>query len=77
MTVHPLAAALASLGLEAGVDARDSLAVITVPNADAAAPLRDASLRRAVLALAATHGFKTVALELETDEVDRAPLSGD
>ncbi|HKV51230.1 MAG TPA: hypothetical protein VJO52_08535 [Gemmatimonadaceae bacterium] len=76
MTVHPLAAALASLGLEAGVEARDSLAVVTVPNAEAAAPLRDASLRRAVIALAAAHGFKTVALELGNAADNRAPLSG-
>ncbi len=76
MTVHPLAAALASLGLEARVDARDSLAVITVPNAETAARLRDVPLRRAVVALAATHGFKTVSLELGNVADDRAPLSG-
>lgn len=76
MTVHPLTAALASLGIEARVEARDALAVITVPNAGAAARLRDASLRRAVIALAATHGFTTVALELGNAADDRAPLSG-
>lgn len=76
MTEHPLAAALASLGIEASVEARESVAVITVPNADAAARLRDASLRRAVIALATTHGFKTVALELANAADDRATVSG-
>jgi len=76
VTVHPFTIALASLGIEARVEARDALAVITVPNADAAARLRDASLRRAVVALAATRGFTTVALEIGNAADDRAPLSG-
>jgi hypothetical protein len=76
VTVHPLATALASLGIEARVDARDALAVITLPNGEAAAPFRDASVRRTVIALAEAHGFKTVALELGNAADDRAPLSG-
>lgn len=76
MTVHPLTSALVSLGIEARVDARESLAVITVPNGDAASRLRHASLRRAVIALAKAHGFGTVAVELENAADDRAPVSG-
>lgn len=76
MTAHPLAAALASLGIEARVDARDALAVVAVPNGEAASRLRDASLRRVVVELAAAHGFKTVAVELENAADERAPLSG-
>lgn len=76
MNEHPLAAALAALGVHARVDARDTLAVLTVPNGDEAARLRDPALRRSVLALAATHGFKTVALELEIAADARAPLPG-
>lgn len=76
MTAPSLAAALAAHGVDAHVEARDALAVITVPNADAAERLRDPDLRRAVIALAAQHGFKTVALELASATDDRAALSG-
>lgn len=77
MTDHPLADALASLGIDARVEARDSLAVVTVPNAETAARFRDVAIRRSVVALASAHGFKTVALELERAEDDRAAVSGD
>ncbi|HEX6807805.1 MAG TPA: hypothetical protein VF118_07435 [Gemmatimonadaceae bacterium] len=76
MSAPSLAAALAAHGVDARVDARDALAVITVPNAEAAERLRDPELRRAVVALAAQHGFKTVALELASATDDRAALSG-
>lgn len=76
MSEHPLAAALATLGVDARVEAHGTLAVLTVPNGEAAARLRDPAIRRSVLALATTHGFKTVALELEIAADDRAPLPG-
>lgn len=76
MNAHALAAALAVHGVDARVEARDALAVITMSNGDAVERLRDAELRRAVLALAAQHGFKTVALELASATDDRAALSG-
>jgi len=71
------AAALAAHGVDARVEARDALAIITVPNADAADRMRDADLRRTVVALAAQHGFKTVAIELARATDDRAALPGD
>ena len=76
MSAPSLAAALAAHGVDARVDARAALAVLTVPNADAAERLRDADVRRAVIALAAQHGFTTVALELASATDDRAALSG-
>lgn len=76
MSAPSLAAALAAHGVDARVEARDALAVITVPNGEAAERLRDPDLRRAVIALAAQHGFKTVALELASATDDRAALSG-
>lgn len=76
MSAPSLAAALAAHGVDARVEARDALAVITVPNADAAERLRDPELRRAVIGLAAQHGFKTAALELASASDDRAALSG-
>lgn len=76
MSAPSLAAALAALDVDARVEARDALAVITVPNADVAERLCDAELRGAVIALAARHGFKTVALELASPTDDRAALPG-
>ncbi len=76
MSALSLAAALAAHGVDARVEARDALAVITVPNGGAAERLRDPELRRSVVALAAQHGFKTVALELASATDDRAALSG-
>ncbi len=76
MNAHALAAALAGHGVDARVEARDALAVITMSNGDAAERLRDAELRRVVLALAAQHGFKMVALELASATDDGAALSG-
>lgn len=76
MSAHSLAAALAAQGVDARVEARHTLAVLTLPNAAAAERLRDPELRRAVIALAADHGFKTVALELASASDDRAALSG-
>jgi hypothetical protein len=76
VTEHPLATALASLGVEASVEVRETVAVLRMPNAGAAARLRDGSLRRAVIALATTHGFKTVAIELGDATDDRATVSG-
>jgi len=70
-----LAQALAAHGVDARVEARDALAVITVPNG-VAERLRDAALRRTVVDLAAQHGFKTVALEMASATDERAALSG-
>jgi len=71
-----LAAALTAHGVDARVEGRDALAIVTVPNADAAERMRDVDLRRAVVALAAQHGFKTVAIELARATDDRAALPG-
>jgi len=70
-----LAQALAAHGVDARVEARQALAVITVPNG-VAERLRDAALRRTVVDLAAQHGFKTVALEMASATDERAALSG-
>ena len=76
MSATSLAAALTAHGVDARVEARDALAIVTVPNADAAERMRDVDLRRAVVALAAQHGFKTVAIELARATDDRAALPG-
>ena len=76
MSATSLAAALTAHGVDARVAARDALAIVTVPNADAAERMRDVNLRRAVVALAAQHGFKTVAIELARATDDRAALPG-
>ena len=76
MSATSLAAELAAHGVDARVEARDALAIVTVPNADAAERMRDVDLRRAVVALAAQHGFKTVAIELARATDDRAALPG-
>lgn len=76
MSAPSLAAALAAHGVDARVEARGALAVVAVPNADAAERLRDADLRRAVVTLAVQHGFTAVALELASAPDDRAALSG-
>lgn len=75
MSAPSLAQALAAHGVDARVEARDALAVITVPNG-VAERLRDAALRRTVVDLAAQHGFKTVALEMASATDERAALSG-
>ena len=76
MSAASLAGALAAQGVDARVETRDAVAVITVPNGEAAERLRDAARRRAVVALAAQHGFATVALELADDPDDGAAVSG-
>ncbi len=75
MSAPSLSQALAAHGVEARVEARGALAVITVPNG-VAERLRDAALRRAVVDLAAKHGFTTVALEMASATDERAALSG-
>lgn len=75
MSAPSLAQALAAHGVDARVEARDALAVVTVPNG-VAERLRDAALRRIVVDLAAQHGFKTVALEMASATDERAALSG-
>lgn len=75
MSAPSLAQALAAHGVDARVEARQALAVITVPNG-VAERLRDAALRRTVVDLAAQHGFKTVALEMASATDERAALSG-
>jgi len=76
VSAQSLATALAEFGIPARVEPRDALAVVTVPNAETAERLRDPAVRRAVIALAAAHGFKTVALELAIAADDGAPVSG-
>jgi hypothetical protein len=55
-----LRAALAALGLDAAVTERDRVAIVAAP----VGRLADEALRRAVVTLAAEHGFRSVALEV-------------
>jgi hypothetical protein len=69
--VSGLAAALARLGLPCDVESRARLAVLgTVP--ETARRLADTATRRDVIALARSHGFTHVAVEL----ADASPVSG-
>ncbi|HEU4563375.1 MAG TPA: hypothetical protein VFS05_01955 [Gemmatimonadaceae bacterium] len=69
MSAEALAGALAALGVRAGVEARDGFALISAaPDAFA-----DEALRAKVVALAAEHGFRSVALEVGEPEGDSAP----
>lgn len=74
MSGTALEAELAALGLAGRVEERGPLAVVTVHDARAAA---DPAVRAAAVALAAAHGFASLALELHDDAGDRAPLSRD
>jgi len=59
------------LGAGARVERRDRLAVLRVRDA---APFADAALRARLLALAAADGITHLALELDDDDRDAAPL---
>ncbi len=72
MTVEALATALANIGLDGHVEARQSLAIVSVSAADAS--LKEVAFRRRVLALARAHGFTHIALEV-VDATDGAPFS--
>ena len=61
MSAERLRAALEERGIAARVEVRDGFALLRAP----AALLADARRREAVVALAAEHGFRSVALELE------------
>lgn len=67
-----LAAALAALGLPCTVEARAGLALLSV--APASLPrFTDAATRRDLLAMAATHGFTHLAVELADERHSDAP----
>jgi hypothetical protein len=62
---------LAALGLAGRVEARGTLAVLTLRDPSA---LAASERRSAAVALAAEHGFTHLALELEDDPDDRASV---
>ena len=77
MTTQALAAGFAALGLAGTVEARGSLAILTVSNATSIAAAGNADLRASAVALAARHGYAALALELAPNAADdRAPLPG-
>lgn len=75
MSAEGLQRALVALGIDCTVEARDKLAVI-VPSG-ASINLRDASVRRAALALLGEHGFTHLALEIPDAPSSDAALSRD
>ena len=58
-----LASAIAELGVQCSLEARGGLALL-MPTQESVAALQSLETRRAVLALARTHGFTHVAIEL-------------
>lgn len=58
-----LASAIADLGVQCSLEARGGLALL-LPTQESVAALQSPETRRAVLALARTHGFTHVAIEL-------------
>ena len=64
-----LASAIAELGVQCALEARGGLALL-LPVQESVATLQSPDTRRAVLALARTHGFTHVAIELPTDRRD-------
>ena len=74
MSATALATALARIGLTGRVEALGPMAVLTVRDARAAA---DPGVRAAAVALAAEHGFASLALEMDDDAGDRAALPRD
>ncbi len=74
MSAESLERALAALGLPGKVEARGSLAVLTVQGQISLEELR---LRDAAVAVAADHGYTHLALELLDDVDDDAPLHCD
>jgi hypothetical protein len=73
VNAEALARGLAALGIRGAIETRGGMAVLTVRDLR---PLEDPAVRSAALALAAEHGFTTLALELH-DGDDRAPLPRD
>lgn len=71
MNAKVLEQQLATLGLAGRVEARGTLAVLTLRDP---ASLASAERRAAAVALAAEHGFTHLALELEDDRDGRASL---
>ena len=61
-----LASAIAELGLQCALEARGGLALL-LPVPESVTALQSPETRRAVLALARTHGFTHVAIELPKD----------
>ena len=61
-----LATAIADLGVQCALEARGGLALL-LPAQESVATLQSPETRRAVLALARTHGFTHVAIELPKD----------
>lgn len=74
MNADALEAALHAAGVPCTVEARETLAIVTMDAS--ASPFTDDALRRRALALAHEHGFSHVALEL-LDAEDRAALPRD
>ena len=64
-----LASVIAELGVQCALEARGGLALL-LPVQESVATLQSPDTRRAVLALARTHGFTHVAIELPTDRRD-------
>jgi hypothetical protein len=71
MSAKALERQLATLGLAGRVEARGTLAVLTLDDPGSRA---FAERRAAAVALAAEHGFTHLALELEDDRDGRASL---
>lgn len=62
MNAVALEAALRALGIEAEILPEGAVAVMRIIAGDA--PLNDAATRRALVALAESHGFRNLALEV-------------
>lgn len=77
MSADALAAALAALGLPGQVEARGSLAILTVSDPRLLSAAAEATVRASAVALAAEYGFATLALELAPQIDERAAVSGD
>lgn len=75
MSAEGLRQALAALGIECTVEARDKLAVIISPAGGTR--LDDVAVRRAALALIRDHGFTHLALEIPDGPNDHAAVSRD
>jgi hypothetical protein len=74
LSADGLQRALAALGIDCTVEARDKLAVIIPKHAG---PLREASVRRAALAMLGEHGFTHLALEIPDAPSEDAAFSRD
>lgn len=75
MSAASLESALARVGLEAAVEARERLAIVRAADATAAHAI--GARRGEVTALAAAHGFSHVALELAPSGGRRESLRSD